>query len=142
MVGAPPVTSTELSNADAQRWLDSVAHEPYSWVIEFERHCIGVARLHTIDQAIGRAFLAIGIFSPTHRGRGLGTEAVQLLVRHAFDSMRLTRLRLRVLAFNNRAIACYERCGFREVAREQTRVDGTETIDLIMELRRDKSPST
>ena len=91
------------------------------------------ARPH--GSAPSRCSLAIGIFSPKHRGRGFGTEALQLLVRHAFVSLALATLRLRVLAFNSRAIACYQRCGFREVAREQTRVDGAEATDLIMELQ-------
>jgi [ribosomal protein S5]-alanine N-acetyltransferase len=70
---------------------------------------------------------------------GLGTEAVQLVLSHAFDTLELWAVRARVLAFNSRAIACYRRCGFREVAREPVSLDGEEAEDVLMEVRAPES---
>jgi len=46
-------------------------------------------------------------------GRGYGTDAVLVLLRLAFDKVGLHRVHLHVFDFNERAISCYEKCGFR-----------------------------
>ncbi len=48
--------------------------------------------------------------------RGFGTDAVRLLLRFGFLTLGLNNIRLRVHAFNERAIRCYEKCGFRQYA--------------------------
>ncbi|MEU9120868.1 GNAT family protein [Streptomyces sp. NPDC048506] len=45
-------------------------------------------------------------------GRGIGTEAIRLLLDYAFDRVRLHRVQLEVFAFNDRARRAYEKCGF------------------------------
>ena len=52
------------------------------------------------------------LVGPEGRGRGLGTEALALLVGHAFDVLGLQRLTLEVFEFNPRARHVYERLGF------------------------------
>jgi ribosomal-protein-alanine N-acetyltransferase len=118
MVGTTGPAPGPMTHADAQRWYDSLASEPHGWAIEYNGRCVGVARLRGVDAALPHAWLAVGFFAPEHRGRGLGTEAVQLLLAYAFGTLAVAVVRLRVLAFNARAIACYRRCGFREFARE------------------------
>ncbi|MET8010264.1 GNAT family protein [Streptomyces sp. NPDC005271] len=46
------------------------------------------------------------------RGRGLGTEAVRLIVGHGFERLGLHRISLGVYAFNPRARRVYEKVGF------------------------------
>ena len=53
---------------------------------------------------------------PTGRNRGLGREATMLIVDHVFDVINdppVNRLSLEVYEFNQRAMAMYERVGFR-----------------------------
>jgi len=45
--------------------------------------------------------------------RGYGSEAIELLLRHGFDSLNLHRVELKVFEFNERAIGCYEKIGFK-----------------------------
>ena len=45
--------------------------------------------------------------------RGYGTEAVRLLLRFGFLTLNLNNIRLTVHSFNERAIRCYEKCGFK-----------------------------
>ncbi|MGP8297974.1 GNAT family N-acetyltransferase [Streptomyces inhibens] len=45
-------------------------------------------------------------------GRGIGSEAIRLLLDHAFDRVGLHRVQLEVFAFNERARRAYEKCGF------------------------------
>ncbi len=70
------------------------------------------------------------------RGRGLGTAATHLVLAYAFDVLALHRVELRVLTFNERAIACYEKCGFvREgVEREGAWIGGEWQSDLRMSI--------
>lgn len=45
-------------------------------------------------------------------GRGLGSETIQLVLRHAFETVGLHRIELEVYAFNPRARHVYEKVGF------------------------------
>ena len=56
------------------------------------------------------------------------------MLRYAFEELGMHRVDLRVLAFNERAIACYEKCGFvREgVEREGSRIGGERQSDVLM----------
>lgn len=133
MVGAPP-SAAPFTQADAERWYQQVSGNPLGWVIEHDGRCVGAVGLRTLDDASQRAKLAIGIFLPAHRGKGLGTEAMRLVLDHAFGALALRVIRVRVLAFNARAIAVYERCGFRKVRREPVDLDGERSEDILMEL--------
>jgi RimJ/RimL family protein N-acetyltransferase len=53
----------------------------------------------------------------SEQGKGYGTEAIRLLLRHAFDVIGLHRVDLEVYDFNPRAIASYRKCGFVEEGR-------------------------
>jgi RimJ/RimL family protein N-acetyltransferase len=52
------------------------------------------------------------MFGPGGRDRGLGTEAVRLLVGYAFEQLGLHRIALEVYPFNPRARRAYEKVGF------------------------------
>ena len=141
MVGGTGPDPGPLTPADVDRWYSALEGEPYSWVVEFEGRCIGVARLHDVNRAAGTARYAVGLFRPAHRGVGLGQEITRLVLDHAFGPLGLSRVELRVLDFNHRALACYRRCGFLEIAREPVQLGGTTAIDVIMEVRA-SSPRT
>lgn len=73
---------------------------------------LGTIALGGIDEANRVAEMGMELHDPSTWGRGYGTEAVGLLLRFAFDDMNLHRVSLGVFAFNERAIAAYERVGF------------------------------
>jgi RimJ/RimL family protein N-acetyltransferase len=75
------------------------------------RHIGGIA-LRDIDWVARRAELHLLIGEAEHRGRGHGSAAVRLLVRHAFEDLGLERLYLLVLARNGAAVRVYEKTGF------------------------------
>lgn len=74
------------------------------------------------------------LVGPAGRDRGLGSQAVRLLVDHAFERSDLHRIELSVFAFNPRARHVYERCGFvlEGVRRESFRFDDVPYDDLAM----------
>ena len=65
------------------------------------------------DPLVERRRPRIQIGEPAGRGRGLGSEAIRLLLAYGFETLGLHRIELRVHENNPRAIRCYERAGFR-----------------------------
>jgi RimJ/RimL family protein N-acetyltransferase len=104
------------------------------WAIDLNGECIGVAFLHTLNKNDKRAEYAIGIFSPEHWGHGYGEQATRLILDYAFSELSLHRVGLRVLSYNDRAIRCYEKCGFSVEGeqRESAWVNGEWHSDLLM----------
>ncbi len=133
MYGIDSASLPPFTRDDVEGWYSAARG---SWVIDVGSRCVGTARLHHLDEQNRRARYAIGIFDPAALGRSLGTEATRLVLRYAFETLRLHRVDLRVLAFNRRAIACYEKCGFvREgVERDTVFLDGKWASDLIMSI--------
>ena len=70
--------------------------------------------------------------APTAAAAGSGTEATTLLLRYAFEDLRLHRVSLGVYAFNPRARHVYEKAGFvvEGVDREALLFDGRR-VDMI-----------
>lgn len=97
------------------------------------RHVVGTCSLHISET---NAQLGIDIGDPESRGRGLGTETIRMLVRFAFDELRMHRIELCASADNLRAIRCYEKVGFSECGRmhEVTWSGGRWHDAVIMEL--------
>jgi RimJ/RimL family protein N-acetyltransferase len=106
-----------MTGEGAARWLEQRRAEPVTWAIEVDDRCVGHVRLRDDPLGTRAALLSIGIFASAARGRGVGTAAIRLVLRHAFETAGLHRVGLRVLAYNARAIASYRKCGFVEEGR-------------------------
>jgi RimJ/RimL family protein N-acetyltransferase len=78
---------------------------------------IGQIDLVDIDWKNRTASLGIVIGKKPYLGQGYGSEAIRLLQELAFHSLNLHRLELMVYEFNERALRCYRKCGFREEGR-------------------------
>ncbi|MFT2749743.1 GNAT family N-acetyltransferase [Clavibacter sp. Sh2036] len=94
--------------------------------------CVGEAVLNEWSPEDRSANLRI-LIGPAGRDRGLGSEAVRLLVDHAFAATDLARISLEVLDVNPRASRVYARAGFVEEGRLRAafRFDG-EPVDVIV----------
>ena len=73
---------------------------------------LGQISLHKIDWKNSNAELGIVIGNKEYWGKGYGTEAIKILLQHAFNQMNLYKIYLQVFEFNQRGIRCYEKCGF------------------------------
>lgn len=80
-----------------------------------EGKLIGSSLLLEMDRQNRNAKAAIAIWDPADWGKGYGTAALLLLLKHAFEELKLHRISLHngVFEFNERAIALYKKCGFR-----------------------------
>ena len=75
---------------------------------------LGQADLMDINWIDRCATVGIVIANKKDRGCGIGTQALTLLCDYAFTQLGLNRVQLDVYGGNSRAIACYERVGFKK----------------------------
>jgi RimJ/RimL family protein N-acetyltransferase len=93
---------------------------------------IGTIDLDGINWVTRDAWVGIGIGEPEYWGKGYGTEAMNLILRFAFESLNLRRVTLDVFEYNQRAYQSYIKCGFKEEGRlRQWMQRGGERFDLI-----------
>jgi len=123
-------------DAAARSWMDVIAdHRGVMFVIEYEGRAIGQVNYRDVQPKGKSAEVGIGIGEPDLWGKGLGREALGLLVRHLVDDLGLHRITLSVLAYNDRAIASYKAVGFEVegIEREGVMTDkGTWADDVKM----------
>ncbi|MDH6234895.1 RimJ/RimL family protein N-acetyltransferase [Mesorhizobium soli] len=136
MFGVSTWDVSPLTREEVLGWFQALCNHPHAWVIENGQTFIGEIRLDRVDFLDRRASIAVGIFDPASLGRGLGSEAIRLALCHAFGTMGLHRIGIRVLAYNERAIRAYEKCGFRIEGRERETafVNGAWHDDIMMGL--------
>jgi RimJ/RimL family protein N-acetyltransferase len=80
---------------------------------------IGMCGLHRGRPEDRNAELGIMIGDKSYWSNGYGTDAMLTLLRLGFDSMNLHKVSLGVFEFNERAQACYRKCGFVEEGRSR-----------------------
>lgn len=94
---------------------------------------IGRCLLFNVDQVNRHAMLGIFIGEKTFWSKGYGQEAVTLLLDYAFTLLNLNSVMLGAIAFNERAIQCYKKVGFKEIGRRrQARIIGDQKYDGIL----------
>ncbi|NUL49050.1 GNAT family protein [Citricoccus sp. I39-566] len=107
------------------RW--SVAEDRLVWVIEeiATGRIVGESVLNELDE--DNLSCGFRLWISGARDRGLGTETVELTLRHALEDQGLHRVSLEVYAFNPRARHVYERAGFvhEGTLRDALLIDGT-----------------
>jgi RimJ/RimL family protein N-acetyltransferase len=90
---------------------------------------LGAIDRHHRSLRIGRVLIA-----PAAQGRGLGAEMMRRALDLAFGELGMHRVELGVFHTNARAIACYERVGFRSegVRREAWMALGRRWSEVLM----------
>lgn len=88
--------------------------------------------LSDVDEDVLSAGLRLSM-RPAYRGRGYGTESIELVLGFAFDGLGLHRVELEALSINTRAISLYENIGFRpEGRRRDAYRDGDGWCDAML----------
>lgn len=113
------LTATKSTFTDVQiiEWLKTRAtsNGRSDWAI-FERSTgefAGEIVLNEFDEKKNSMNLRIALRGPGWFGRGLGGEAIQLVLEHVFNQTKLAKITLEVLTENARAIGAYEKSGFQ-----------------------------
>lgn len=96
---------------------------------------VGEVVLNELDLDAASANLRV-LLGPQGRGRGLGTEAMRLVLGYAFERVALHRVSLHVISHNPRARHVYEGLGFvhEGTLRESVVLDGERHDEHVMSL--------
>lgn len=111
-----------ISRVEEERWFEQQLESQNSKVLAIETNeglHIGNIGLHDIDWKNRHAMLGIFIGEKEYWGLGYGTDAVMTLLGFAFQEMNLHRIYLYVFDYNERAIRCYQKCGFQVEGRQR-----------------------
>jgi len=101
---------------------------------------IGTIDLQNIDKINRTAVLGIFIGDQEYREKGLGTEAIRLLLDFGFNYLNLHSIKLDLMEFNERAYKCYTKCGFKEIGRrrECKYINGKYYDSISMDILKDE----
>ena len=105
-----------------------------------DNRLLGLARIFRIDFHNGTGVLNLGIGNASDRRRGYGSDALELLLRYAFNDLNLHRLSVCPSADNLAYIQLLEKAGFVEEGRRSEAVyhDGSYWDEVLMGLLRAK----
>ena len=82
-------------------------------------HLIGNSGFHDLDTVARSAEVGIMLGDKSIWNQGYGTEVMQLLLKHGFESLNLNRIQLHVYEANIWAIRAYEKVGFIHEGRKR-----------------------
>jgi RimJ/RimL family protein N-acetyltransferase len=90
--------------------------------------------LHNLEYENRRAMLGIVIGAKAYWGRGYGADAIRTILGWAFGYLNLNRVYLTVYGYNQRAIRCYQKCGFQQegIMRQAHYIDGQYSDEWMM----------
>jgi diamine N-acetyltransferase len=126
-----PVTAEEHN-----RWYEAIIDEPTTVIFALdtlpEGQFIGCVWLHEIDYRHRHGEVRIVIGDKQYWGKGIGQEALSVLIQFAFKQLNLHKLYAYVLTANTRALKAFETAGFvREGTLKEDRfIDGS-YVDVV-----------
>lgn len=98
----------------------SINEEANFFIITLEDNkLIGNIAIENINHINRTGTLGIFIGDKEYRNKGYGTEAIKLLLEYGFKYLNLNNIVLELMGFNERALACYKKCGFKEIGRRR-----------------------
>lgn len=129
-----------ITSEGEEEWYEKVRKDPrtrqFSIIALPEEEVIGVTGLDRIDPYDRSATFGIFLGRKEYWGKGYGTETTILMLDYAFNCLGLHHVWLIVKDFNERAIKCYKKVGFREVGRLREAIlqpDGRHDV-IIMDI--------
>lgn len=126
MLGSPTRVSSLESELEGLKKRNSGPDHHFSILTLEDNRLIGYCGIRDFDHLHQSARVGIFIGDTTCRGKGYGTEAMDLMVGFGFDYLNMHSITLSVLDNNPSAIASYKKVGFREYGRahEAHRIHG------------------
>jgi RimJ/RimL family protein N-acetyltransferase len=132
-------TRKMYNEVNEKAWLDhALSNGEYAFTIVDKKKNtpIGNCSFMEIDPIDRCGTVGIFIGEETYRNNGYGTETLRILVNYGFKHLNLHNINLWVYSFNERAIACYKKVGFKEIGRrhECYYLDGKYYDRIMMEV--------
>jgi RimJ/RimL family protein N-acetyltransferase len=128
-----------------QEAITKLAREHNYSIIDKESDApIGVCGFNALDQLNQTGEVGIFIGNKDFWGRGYGSEALSLLLDYGFRALNLHNIMLTVYSPNKRALACYEKLGFKRIGvrRQSLRRNITVSDVIYMDILPDEFYAT
>lgn len=123
------------------KWFDGYEEEEKEgkrkiFMIEINGEFVGQVGLLDINQSDKNAVLYIVIGEKRYWGKGIATEAIKYIHNYAFRDLGLHKINLYVHTANTRAIALYEKTGYKHIGIFHDNVyrDGKYEDETLMEI--------
>jgi RimJ/RimL family protein N-acetyltransferase len=129
---------------EEEKWFEAITavSDTYKFAIEAieDNQFIGGCSINGVDWKNSVVTIGIFIGSKKHRSRGFGTDAMKILLKFIFLQMNINKVRLTVYSYNQSAIRCYEKCGFKVegVLRQEIYKDGKRYDKIAMGLLKEE----
>jgi RimJ/RimL family protein N-acetyltransferase len=140
---ARPLSPTQVKKTYEEVEKDAEKnHNAFNFAIRLREgdRLIGFIRVFDIVWSQGNGRLQMGIGDPADRCHGYGREALNLILRYAFDELNLHRLGVATFEYSTVALNFLQRAGFKiEVRRRQAiNRDGRRWDAIMLGLLRDE----
>lgn len=107
-------------------------HEYGFLILSHEQDPIGLIRLMKVDFINRNAILGVFIGVDQYRGKGLGQEAIHLILDFAFNVLNLRSVMLETFSFNKSAIQSFLKAGFTIIGRRRKAIlYGSREYDVV-----------
>lgn len=136
-----------MSHSEEEKWFEALQLlKPEERILAIDirsgedwRH-VGSCGLFNFNYLARNAELGILIGEKSQWDHGFGTEAMELLLKHAFHTLNLNRVFLRVFESNGRAQRVYKKVGFIEEGRlrEDQYRNGSFEATILMGILREE----
>jgi RimJ/RimL family protein N-acetyltransferase len=128
------VVTVETQKRDLAKAAEPNADYHVFSIIENQRDSlVGRCLIFDIDYINRSAKIGLFIGDKECWNKGYGGETVRLLLDYGFNILNLNSILLYAYSFNEKAIHCYKREGFKEIGRiREARIIGHRRYDIIL----------
>ena len=134
-----------VTDAQEEEWYDSLLKDRSNKNVYFgieaksSNKLVGIIFLTKISMIHKTCWLGVFVGDKNSRGKGFGSEAVNLIVDYAFNSLNLRKVSLEVVKSNKNAISSYKKIDFFQEGemKKQVFIDGKYNDIIIMSLKKD-----
>ena len=129
---------------DEEKWYqtNTALKDTYNFAIETleDKKYLGGCGVNEVDWKNSKVVVGIFIGDKEYWNKGYGTDAMNVLIKFVFEQMNINKIKLVVYSFNERAIKCYEKCGFQKegVHRQEAYKDGRYYDEIVMGLLKEE----
>lgn len=113
-------TSKVFNLENEKEWINNTLNNGkhiFSIIRKSDDTIIGNCGFNSINNIDRTATIGIFIGDSDNQNKGYGTDALKALIKYGFDVLNLNNIDLHVFDFNERAINCYKKVGFKEYGR-------------------------
>ncbi len=135
-------TSNGVVSLEAEKqWITNNSNQNQFAIVRLEDDkLIGNCGIHNLDQSKQCAEVGLFIGDEENRNKGYGQDVLNLLLYFGFNYLNLNNIMLKVFSFNEAAINCYKKVGFKEIGRRRQSyyLKGTFYDDVYMDILKEE----